>query len=85
MTKKISKKLPTKLVSITAFLLVLAIFLANTGFVLSSHLCKMRGEKISTHLFPPKKITEDKCCSKTSKEKEEKSEKDKCCYLIYLN
>ena len=79
MTKKISKILPAKLVSITAFLLVLAIFLANTGFVLSSHLCKMRGEKTSMHLFSPKKITEDKCCSKNSQEKEEKSEKDKCC------
>ncbi len=79
MTMKISKIIP----KITAFLLVLAIFLANTGFVLSSHSCKMRGEKTSFHLFSPKKITEDKCCSKKTLEKstqsDKKDKKDACC------
>ena len=82
MTKQISKILP----STTAFLLVLAIFLANTGFVLSSHSCKMRGEKTNIHFFSAqnthKNKLEDKCCSKKSLEKSENQqseEKDKCC------
>ena len=81
MTKQISKILTSKLKPITAFLLVLAIFLANTGFVLSSHLCKMRGEKTNIHFFSAqnthKNKLEDKCCSKKSTK--EKEEKDKCC------
>ncbi len=86
MTKQISKILP----SITAFLLVLAIFLANTGFVLSSHSCKMRGEKTNIHFFSAqntyKNKLEDKCCSKKSleialekSENQQSEEKDKCC------
>ena len=84
MTKKISKISISILTKITALLLVLAIFVANTGFVLSSHLCKMRGEKTGIHFFSVQSVhrnkLEDKCCSKKSPEKsEKKEEKDKCC------
>ena len=85
MTKQISKILTSKLKPITAFLLVFAIFLANTGFVLSSHKCQMRGEKTNFHFFSAqnthKNKLEDKCCSKKILEKstKEKEEKDKCC------
>ncbi len=81
MTKQISKILP----SITALLLVLAIFLANMGFVLSSHACKMRGEKTNIHFFSAhKNEIEDKCCKKNLQKKsedksEEKSKENKCC------
>ena len=89
-TKQISKMLGKILSSITALLLVLAIFLANTGFVLSSHSCKMRGEKTNIHFFSAqnthKNKLEDKCCSKKSleialekSENQQSEEKDKCC------
>ena len=82
MTKQISKILTSKLKPITAFLLVLAIFLANTGFVLSSHLCGICEEKTSIDFFPAENTSKDSCCGKTllaKSENQQSEEKDECC------
>jgi len=63
-----------KLRQIVAILMLLVIFITNTGFVVVKHYCKLRGER--TFLF--KKPT-DICCGETKKSEKTTFESPACC------
>jgi hypothetical protein len=60
--------------SITAILLLLLVFFANTGVVITKHRCKMRGERIFIFTKPS-----DFCCSQTPKSQTCSVQATTCC------
>lgn len=60
--------------SITAILLLLLVFFANTGVVITKHRCKMRGERIFIFTKPS-----DFCCSQTPKSQTCSLQATACC------